>query len=63
MTTKRRSRAGRSVRLKVNRRDDFHFRQGMDLEFARAVVYLKRHTGIGSGAEAAAALERKEHRR
>jgi hypothetical protein len=43
--------------------DRFHFQQGCDFELARVIRHLRTCDGIGSGAEAAAWLERREHRR
>ena len=41
----------------------FQFGQGREYELLLARSFLEKADGIGSGAEAAAALERKEHRR
>lgn len=40
-----------------------NFRAGRDFELALVQDYLRKHDGIASGTEAAAALEPKEHRR
>jgi hypothetical protein len=43
--------------------DKFQFQQGRDYELHLVLQHLRRCDGIGSGAEAAAWLERREHRR
>jgi hypothetical protein len=58
----RKSKADRVVSNRV-RHSQFQLEQGCQLERALAVSYLRQADGIGSGAEAAAALERGEHRR
>jgi hypothetical protein len=39
------------------------FKQGRDYEWSLAKDFFRQHDGIGSGREAAEALERGEHRR
>jgi len=55
----------KAARVEANRQRErkTQFDQGRALEQALAVSYLMRADGIGSGAEAAAALKRGEHRR
>jgi len=54
---------GAKARKRREANERFQFQRGCDFELMRVIKFLLRCDGIGGGAEAAALLGRREHRR